>query len=170
MVKQSAGILLYRFNSSILEVLLAHPGGPFWQKKDIGAWSIPKGEFSDNEAALDAAKREVFEELGVEVAGDFISLGKAKQPSGKVVYAWALKMDFNPKDLKCNLFSMEWPPKSGKQKEFPELDKVEWFSIEKAKGKILKGQVVFIDNLINFLGVKSNKPSMPGTVQLSFFD
>jgi predicted NUDIX family NTP pyrophosphohydrolase len=131
-----------------LEVLLVHPGGPFWAKKDDGAWSIPKGEFADGEEPLDAAKREFEEETGIPAVGDFIALESLKQPSGKLVFAWAVRSDFDPSRLKSNTFSMEWPPKSGRQQEFPEVDKAEWFNVEAARRKILKGQAPFLDQLL----------------------
>lgn len=131
-----------------MEVLLVHPGGPFWAKKDDGAWSIPKGEFADGEEPLDAAKREFEEETGIPAVGDFIALESLKQPSGKLVFAWAVRSDFDPSRLKSNTFSMEWPPKSGRQQEFPEVDKAEWFNVEAARRKILKGQAPFLDQLL----------------------
>ncbi len=133
------------------EVLLVHPGGPFWAKKDDGSWSIPKGEFADGEEPLDAAKREFEEELGVQPVGDFIPLTPIKQPSGKLVFASAVRSDFDPSTLKSNTFSMEWPPKSGRQREFPEVDQAAWFDVETARRKILKGQEPFLDQLIAML-------------------
>lgn len=147
MSKKSAGILLYREVAGRLEVLLAHPGGPFWAGKDEGAWSIPKGEFEDAEEPLAAARREFEEEIGMAVDGDFIPLEPLRQPSGKVVFAWAVQGDFDPARLKSNIFSMEWPPQSGKQKNFPEVDRAAWFPVEVAKGKILQGQVPFLIQL-----------------------
>lgn len=152
MAKKSAGLLLFRDVSGHLEVLLVHPGGPFWAKKDDGAWSIPKGEFEADEEALGAAKREFEEETGVACpAGEIIQLTPVRQPSGKAVYAWAIKGDFDPAALKSNTFSMEWPPKSGRQQEFPEVDRAAWLSIEVARRKILKGQVPFLDQLQELL-------------------
>jgi predicted NUDIX family NTP pyrophosphohydrolase len=145
--KKSAGIILYRFHNNLPEVLLVHPGGPFWAKKDLGAWSIPKGEFETNENPLDAAKREVEEETGVIASGDFIELTPVKQKSGKVVYAWALQKDIDPAYITSNNFEMEWPPKSGKKKSFPEIDKAAWFDIDEAKKKIIKGQASLIEEL-----------------------
>jgi predicted NUDIX family NTP pyrophosphohydrolase len=146
--KKSAGLLLFRETAAGLEVLLVHPGGPFWAKKDDGSWSIPKGEFGDGEEPLAAAKREFEEEMGVAPAGDFIPLKSLKQPSGKLVFAWALRSDFDPSRLKSNMFSMEWPPRSGRQQEFPEVDKAAWFGVEAARRKILKGQEPFLDQLL----------------------
>ena len=147
MSKKSAGILLYRFTNDLAEILLVHPGGPFWAKKDLGAWSIPKGEFEANENPLDAAKREVEEETGIKVQGEFIELTPAKQKSGKVIYAWAQQKDINPEQIKSNNFEIEWPPKSGKKKSFPEIDKAAWFEVEDAKKKINAGQVPLITEL-----------------------
>ncbi|MGZ8557443.1 MAG: NUDIX domain-containing protein [Chitinophagaceae bacterium] len=146
-VKKSAGILLYRFNNTVLEVLLVHAGGPFWSKKDWGSWSIPKGEFEPHEIPLEAAKREVEEETGIKISGDFIELTPVKQKSGKVVFAWALQKDINPANIMSNSFETEWPPKSGKKKSFPEIDKAAWFKIEEAKQKIIDGQIPIIQEL-----------------------
>jgi predicted NUDIX family NTP pyrophosphohydrolase len=152
MSKRSAGLLLFREVSGHLEVLLVHPGGPFWAKRDEGAWSIPKGEFEGNENPLAAAKREFEEETGFTVNGEMISLEPLRQPSGKLVYAWAIKRDLDPSDLKSNTFSMEWPPKSGKDQEFPEIDRAAWFPIEEASRKISKGQKAFLVQLKERLG------------------
>ena len=157
MPKKSAGLLLFREAAAGLEVLLVHPGGPFWAKKDEGSWSIPKGEFADHEDPLAAAKREFEEELGALPVGDFVPLKPLKQPSGKLVFAWALRSDFDPSSLKSNTFSMEWPPKSGRQHEFPEVDKAEWFGLETARRKILKGQAPFLDQLL--LNVQTAHPN-----------
>ena len=148
MPKKSAGLLLYRETAEGVEVLLVHPGGPFWAKKDDGSWSIPKGEFADGEEPLAAAKREFEEEMGVPPAGDLMPLEPLRQPSGKVVFAWTLRSDFDPSTLKSNLFSMEWPPKSGQRQEFPENDRAAWFGVESAKRKIVKGQAPFLDQLL----------------------
>jgi predicted NUDIX family NTP pyrophosphohydrolase len=148
MAKQAAGILLYRRGPSGLQVLLAHPGGPLWARKDYGAWTIPKGQFTDNEAPLDAAKREFEEEMGSAPRGDFQPLGTLKQPSGKVIHAWAAESDFAAASVKSNLFSMEWPPRSGKMAQFPEVDRAAWFPIEEARHKILKGQQPFLERLL----------------------
>ena len=146
MAKKSAGILLFRFNNKNLEVLLVHPGGPFWKNKDQGAWSIPKGEF-DSEEPLDAAIRELKEETGLVLKGDFIELTPVKQKSGKLVYGFAKEHDFDPSQIKSNEFEMEWPPKSGKKKLFPEIDKAEWFDAETAKERIISAQMAFIEDL-----------------------
>jgi predicted NUDIX family NTP pyrophosphohydrolase len=153
MKKRSAGILMYRRSGLDLEVLLVHPGGPFWAKKDLGAWSIPKGEFAEGEEPLAAAKREFCEELGSEpegafVAGAFLELGTLAQPSRKEVIAWAVEGDFPVAELKSNTFEIEWPPKSGKKKRFPEVDRAEWFSPDDARRKILPGQAEFINRLL----------------------
>jgi predicted NUDIX family NTP pyrophosphohydrolase len=146
-LKQSAGVLLFRRGGGEIEVLLAHPGGPFWKNKDDGAWSIPKGEYADDEDPLAAAKREFTEETGLTLSGDFIPLGAVRQPGGKVVAAWALEGDFDTTKLRSNTFSLPWPPRSGKLQEFPEIDRAEWFPLEVARRKILKGQAEFLDRL-----------------------
>lgn len=150
-LKQSAGVLLFRRVGSETEVLLAHPGGPFWKNKDDGAWSIPKGEYADNEHPLAAAKREFAEETGLTLSGNFIPLGEVRQPGGKVVTAWALERDFDAsfdaEQLHSNTFSMAWPPRSGKLQEFPEIDRAEWFPLDVARRKILKGQAELLDRL-----------------------
>lgn len=152
MPKHSAGILMYRFREDSLELFLVHPGGPFWAKKDEGAWSIPKGEFNvENEDPLEAAKREFEEETGFTVEGDFISLDTLKQSSMKIVHAWAVEGDCDAAKINSNTFSMEWPPRSGKQQEFPEVDRAGWFDVETAKIKLLKGQTAFIDRLLEKL-------------------
>jgi predicted NUDIX family NTP pyrophosphohydrolase len=143
----SSGLLLFRETSGHLEVLLVHPGGPFWAKKDEGSWSIPKGELKENEDPLAAAMRESEEETGFAVTGNLIPLEPLRQPSGKVVYALAMKGDLDPAQLKSNTFSMEWPPKSGRQQEFPKVDRADWFTIESAMRKILKGQAGFLAQL-----------------------
>lgn len=145
MAKKSAGLLLYRIEKKMLEVFLVHPGGPFWAKKDDGAWSIPKGEFGDDEDPLVAAKRELEEETGFTVSGNFIELTPVKQKGGKIVYAWAVEANVDASSFKSNLFEMEWPPRSGKMNSFPEIDKAAWFNITEAKIKITAGQLSLID-------------------------
>lgn len=151
MAKKSAGILLYRRVNTAPEVLLVHPGGPFWKNKDIGAWSVPKGEFADDEQPLIAAVREFKEELGIDVSGDFIELLPQKQKSGKIVYAWALEQDTDVDDIVSNTFELEWPPRSGKMIEIPEVDRAGWFSMDEAKLKIIPGQIPIIENLERIL-------------------
>lgn len=151
MAKKSAGLLMYRRRQGDLEVFLVHPGGPFWAKKDEGAWSIPKGEYTPGEEPFEVAKREFQEETGFQAGGDFIPLTPRKQPSGKIISAWALEGDCDAASVKSNTFSMEWPPRSGKQQEFPEVDRAGWFTIPAAKEKILKGQVSFLDELSEIL-------------------
>lgn len=146
--KKSAGILLYRLQSKSLELLLVHPGGPFWKNKDLGSWTIPKGEFTEEENAFEAAKREFQEEVGADFNGDFIELTPIKQRSGKLVFAWALEGDIDPAKIKSNTFEMEWPPKSGRRQEFPEIDRGEWFFVPEAKGKINESQAAFIDEIV----------------------
>ena len=148
MATQSAGILLYRKTGNSLQVFLVHPGGPFFKNKDLGAWSIPKGEFSDDEDALTAAKREFAEETGQAIDGDFIELKPVKLKSGKTVYAWAVEGDIDHETITSILFEMEWPPKSGKKQSFPEIDRAGWFELEEAKLKINVAQVGFIEQLI----------------------
>jgi len=126
-----------------------HPGGPLWAKKDEGAWSIPKGEIDADEAPLAAARREFEEELGSPVSGQFIALAPIRQASGKVVHAWAVEADFDPATFTSGMFSMEWPPRSGQQQEFPEVDRAEWFSIDNARRKINKAQIELLDQLAN---------------------
>jgi predicted NUDIX family NTP pyrophosphohydrolase len=151
MPKRSAGVLLFRRRGSQPEVLLAHPGGPFWKNKDEGAWSIPKGEYDEKENPLAAAKREFAEETGLAAAGDFIPLGEIRQTGGKVVTAWAMEGDFDAAKMHSNAFSMAWPPGSGKLQEFPEIDRAEWFPLEDARRKILKGQAEFLERLAKHL-------------------
>jgi predicted NUDIX family NTP pyrophosphohydrolase len=140
--------MLFRDRAEKMEVLLVHPGGPFWATKDDGAWSIPKGELEEGEDPLAAAKREFKEETGVRPFGEFTPLGTVKQPGGKLVYSWAVRFDFDPSQAKSNMFSMEWPPKSGRRQEFPEVDRAAWFGMESARRKILKGQEPFLDHLL----------------------
>jgi len=149
MAKQSAGILVYRIKDKTLQVFLVHPGGPFWKNKDAGAWSIPKGEFLADEDALVAAKREFLEEIGQPIDGDFIKLTPVKLKSGKTVHAWAVEGEVDETNIVSNTFLFEWPPKSGKMIEIPEIDKAGWFDTTTAKLKINPAQVAFIDELIN---------------------
>lgn len=152
MPKTSAGILLFRRHSGSIQVLLVHPGGPFWKDRDEGAWSIPKGEIADGEPALDAARREFEEETGFTLAGPFEALAPVKQKSGKVVYAWAAEEDLDPGAMRSNTFTMEWPPRSGVQRTFPEADCASWFSIPDAARKINAGQVPLLRELAARLG------------------
>jgi predicted NUDIX family NTP pyrophosphohydrolase len=146
--KQSAGILLYRARRGKLEVLLVHPGGPFWSKKDLGAWSIPKGEFVDGEEdARTAAFRELKEETGWDLNGETIALDPIQQKGGKRVYAWGLEADIQPTTLRSNTFSMEWPPRSGTMRDFPEVDRAEWFSLDAAEKRILPSQLPLLADL-----------------------
>ena len=147
MSKKSAGIILYRTQNDLFEILLVHPGGPFWTKKDEGAWTIPKGEFDDDEDPLNAAKREFEEETGMKISGEFIELKPVKQKSGKLIYAWAVEGDMDPATIKSNEFEIEWPPRSGKMKSFPEIDKAGWFTIRDAAIKINPGQLSLIKEL-----------------------
>jgi len=149
MPKRSAGLLMFRRCESNLQVFLVHPGGPFWKNKDAGAWSIPKGEYEEGEEGLDAAKREFQEETGFTAKGEFLPLGEAKQPGGKVIFAWAFEGDCSPGEVRSNTFSMEWPPRSGHQQQFPEVDRADWFDLNEARTRILKGQIVFLTRLMN---------------------
>ncbi|MEO8664035.1 MAG: NUDIX domain-containing protein [Ignavibacteria bacterium] len=151
MQKQSAGILLYRFTDGSMEIFLVHPGGPLWSKKDAGSWSIPKGEFTNEEDALTAAKREFFEETGTEISGDFHELKPVKQKSGKIVHAWTIKGNIDPDKIKSNNFEMEWPLRSGKMQSFPEIDRGCWFGVSEAKEKINQSQKALIDQLLNII-------------------
>ena len=153
MIKQSAGLLLYRYvedgrqGEDGVEVLLAHPGGPFWAKRDLGAWSIPKGEFLDGEEPLAAARREFREEIGKDIDGEFLTLTPVKQPSRKLVHAFAREHDLSVARITSNTFEMEWPPKSGKMQSFPEIDRAAWFSLEEARRRIQSGQIPILDEL-----------------------
>ena len=154
MKKVSAGILVYR-KTDVVEAFLVHPGGPFWAKKDNAAWSIPKGEYDENEDPLSAAKREFQEEVGQPMPdGELVKLGEFKVSSSKMVHAWAVEGEINPKHVKSNLFEMEWPPKSGNMQEFPEVDKAGWFPLAESLQKIVKGQVPIIEKLAEVLGVE----------------
>ena len=142
---------MYRFKDSRLEVLLVHPGGPFWKNKDEGAWSIPKGEYSDEEDPFEVAKREFNEETGYQADGEFLPLKSRRQSSGKTIRAWAYEGDCDASRITSNTFTIEWPPHSGKQAEFPEVDRAQWFEINEAKQKLLKGQLAFLDELCDIL-------------------
>jgi predicted NUDIX family NTP pyrophosphohydrolase len=150
-MKQSAGILLYKKQHGELFVLLAHPGGPFWKNKDLGVWSIPKGEFNDDEQPLDAAIREFEEETGIRIDGDFIPLQPVRLKSGKTVHAWALERDLDASKIKSNEFDIEWPPKSGKTISIPEIDRAEWFPAGIALEKINVAQGALIKELLQRL-------------------
>jgi predicted NUDIX family NTP pyrophosphohydrolase len=148
MQKLSAGILLYRRRNGMIEVFLVHPGGPYWKTKDLGAWSIPKGEYDAGEDALAAAKREFQEETGfVPAAGELNSLSEIKLSSGKVVTAWAVEGDCDADAIRSNMFSMEWPPKSGKMQEFPEVDRAAWFTLPEANERVHPAQREFLTRL-----------------------
>jgi predicted NUDIX family NTP pyrophosphohydrolase len=150
-VKRSAGILMHRQRDGALEVLLVHPGGPLWARKDAGVWTIPKGEF-EHEDALAAARREFEEETGTAVDGNFVTLSPCTQKSGKIVYAFAVEGDFDVRTVKSNTFEMEWPPRSGRRGTFPEIDRAEWFSLEQAAEKINPAQRGFLLELVQKLG------------------
>jgi predicted NUDIX family NTP pyrophosphohydrolase len=145
--KLSAGILLYRKRQTGIEVLIVHPGGPFWTRKDDGAWSIPKGEYAEGEDPLTVAKREFYEETGFEASGACLELTAAKQPGGKIIKAWAVEGNVDAASIRSNTFSLEWPPKSGRVQSFPEVDRALWCGVAIARQKLLTGQRVFLDEL-----------------------
>lgn len=152
MKKQSAGTLPYKFVNGQVFFFIAHPGGPFYRKKDDGWWSIVKGEFDDKEEPLQAAIREFKEETDIDIDGTLLELTPIKQKSGKLVYAWAVETDFNTENIKSNMFTMEWPPRSGVMAEFPELDKFEWFDAATTIVKLLPGQVGFVEEVMGMVG------------------
>jgi len=148
MATPSAGLLLYRRRDGKLEVLLVHPGGPFWQKRDEGAWSIPKGELAESEIALDGARREFQEELGEAApGGDVASLGSVRQSGGKTVHAWAVEGDFDVSQVRSGTFEVEWPPRSGRTERFPEVDRAGWFDVDAARRKMIPAQAAFLERL-----------------------
>lgn len=150
-MKRSAGVLLYRRRRG-LEVLVGHPGGPLWKRKDVGAWSIPKGEYDSGEDAQAAALREFEEETGIRLEGELTSLGEVKQAGGKIVSVWALERDCEVSQLRSNAFTMEWPPGSGALQQFPEIDQFAWFSMEEARTKLVTAQADFLDRLQDYAG------------------
>lgn len=151
-MKRSAGLLLFRDIAGRLEVFLVHPGGPFWARKDAGAWSIPKGAVEEGEDPLAAALREFEEETGTRPTGEAMALEPRRQPAGKLVYAWAMRGDLDPAAVTSATFSMEWPPRSGRHQEFPEVDRAGWFTLDAAREKILRGQAPFLQDLECILG------------------
>jgi predicted NUDIX family NTP pyrophosphohydrolase len=151
MAKRSAGLLMYRRRNSTLEVFLVHPGGPFWAKKDLGAWSIPKGEYAEGEDPLEAARREFTEETGFTAEGDFLDLGTIRQAGGKLVSVWAIEGDCDPSQLRSNTCTIEWPPRSGRQLEIPEVDRAAWFPIDEVRERILQSQTAVIDLLLSHI-------------------
>ncbi len=161
MAKTSAGILLFRTRPAGVQVMLVHPGGPFWAKKDDGAWSIPKGLTEEGEDLLAAAKREFLEETGMAIDGEFLDLGAHKQPGGKTIVAWAHEGDFDAALLKSNAFSIEWPPHSGRMAEFPEVDRAAWYSLDEALEKVTRGQRSIIGALAESLGAKAPDLGLP---------
>ena len=162
MAKRSAGLLMYRISESKLQVFLVHPGGPFWANKDRGVWTIHKGEIDRDEDSLDAARREFEEETGFVAQGEFLSLGKIRQKSGKVVEAWAFAGDYDPSLLSSNLCSVEWPPQSGRQIKVPEVDRAGWFDLSGAKVKLIEAQWPFLDRLQDLLETKTSVQSSNG--------
>lgn len=151
MVKRSAGLLLYRVREGALEVFLVHPGGPFWVKKDLGVWSIPKGEIDEGEDPLEAARREFEEETGFRPEGTFREMAPVQQRSGKIVYAWAVEGDCDPAALRSNTFPLEWPPRSGRLTDVPEVDRGGWFTTAAAREKVLPGQIGLLEELEKML-------------------
>lgn len=151
MPSKSAGILAYRMRRSV-EVLLVHPGGPFWRNKDLGAWSIPKGEYADGDDPEAAARREFAEELGFELSVPLIALGEVKQRGGKVVTAFAAELDIDVRSIRSNTFEIEWPPRSGRMQSFPEVDRADWFALEAAHERINAGQRPLLDRLVQLAG------------------
>jgi predicted NUDIX family NTP pyrophosphohydrolase len=151
MARQSAGLLVYRRAKNGLQVFLVHPGGPFWAKKDRGAWSIPKGEFDESEEGLAAARREFREEVGQDIAGVFIALTPRRQPSRKTIHAWAVEGEVDAAALVSNEFELEWPPRSGRMQRFPEVDAGAWFAFDEAKGRIQPGQLPLLEELAQLL-------------------
>jgi predicted NUDIX family NTP pyrophosphohydrolase len=154
-VRQSAGLLMFRRTPAGIEVLLAHPGGPWWANKDDGAWALPKGEYDDQEEALAAAQREFTEETGIVADGPFLSLGEVRQRSGKLVKAWAFEGDCDPAQLRSDEFEMEWPPHTGRMKRFPEIDRIAWYTPRDARLKILPAQLPFLERLAQGLAAGS---------------
>jgi len=155
---QSAGLLLFRERGGKLEFLLGHPGGPFWRHKDQGAWTIPKGLMTTGESAILAAQREFAEETGYLPAGELVPLGNARQSGGKLVHVWAAQDNWDPAELRSNTFELEWPPRSGRRLSFPEIDRAAWFDVNEARIKILKGQAVFIDRLLEIRRIRRQRP------------
>jgi predicted NUDIX family NTP pyrophosphohydrolase len=148
---RSAGLLMFRRRGAAVELLLAHPGGPFWVRRDEASWTLPKGEIDDGEDPLDAARREFLEETGFASTPPFLPLGEVRQKSGKRITGWAFEGDADPTQLVSNLFEMEWPPRSGRMQSFPEIDRVQWFAPEEARSKLIAGQVPFVDTLLALL-------------------
>ena len=159
MTRTSAGLLLYRWRDGALEVFLVHPGGPFWARKDDGAWSIPKGEFAPGEDPLVAARREFAEETGLAVDGEVRALAPIRQAGGKVVHAFALEGELDADAIRSNSFTIEWPPRSGRLREFPEVDRAGWFALAEARRKILKSQL----GLLEQLALLQSRPTGPGS-------
>jgi predicted NUDIX family NTP pyrophosphohydrolase len=171
MKKRSAGIIVYRKTPDSIDVMLAHMGSPWWAKKDVGSWTIPKGEINDGEDAFDTAKREFVEELSLPVPdGEFIDLGAIEQHNNKTVQAWAIEADIDVSKIKSNTFKIEWPPKSGKEQEFPEIDRAGWFDLSTAAQKAVRGQAALFERLAEKLGISINKPEVePENKQASLF-
>ncbi|MEJ8836002.1 NUDIX domain-containing protein [Ramlibacter sp. AN1133] len=158
---RSAGLLMFRRRASAVEVLLAHPGGPFWVRRDEASWTLPKGEIGPDEDPLAAARREFLEETGFASTPPFLPLGELRQKSGKRITAWAFEGDADPALLVSNLFEMEWPPRSGRMQSFPEVDRVRWFDPDEARHKLIAGQAPFVDTLLRTLGVERGAGELP---------
>jgi predicted NUDIX family NTP pyrophosphohydrolase len=156
MPKRSAGLLVHKVEAGALRVFLVHPGGPFWRNKDLGAWTIPKGEIADSEDALAAARREFREETGQDIAGDFAALTPCRQAGGKIVEAWAVAGDIDAASIVSNRFEMEWPPRSGRRQSFPEIDRAAWFTLADAREHINKGQATLLDELQSRLAPRAD--------------
>jgi predicted NUDIX family NTP pyrophosphohydrolase len=161
-MKKSAGILVYRMKDGRLEVLIAHMGSPWWANKDKGAWSIPKGEYEEEEDPKEAARREFGEELGKPIPeGEWLEMGTIEQKNKKTVVAWAVEGDLDVSSITSNTFNIEWPPRSGKMQEFPEIDRAGWFSLEEASKKLIEAQTEFLKRLSDKLEVSFKKPVAP---------
>jgi predicted NUDIX family NTP pyrophosphohydrolase len=156
---RSAGLLMFRRAAGGAEVLLAHPGGPFWSRRDAAAWTLPKGEIAPGEDPLDAARREFLEETGLASTPPFLALGELRQKSGKRISAWAFEGDADPARLVSNLFELEWPPRSGRMQSFPEVDRIAWFDLQEARRKLIAGQAPFVDALEQWL--QGHVPAQP---------
>lgn len=167
MKKHSAGLLVYRKNGEAIEVLLVHPGGPFWSKKDLGVWSIPKGEYEEGKDPLETAKREFGEELGKDAPkSNFVELGEVEQRNRKIVIAWAVEGDLNATKVKSNTFEVEWPPRSGRIQQFPEIDRAEWYTLDEAAKKLFSTQTIFLGRLADKLNLKFEPEEEPQQAKL----
>lgn len=162
MARKSAGIILFREKAGGPEILLVHPGGPLWAKKDLGAWSIPKGEMEGEEEPLLAARREFAEETGIAVEGEFIPLRPVRYSSGKTVCAWALRMDLDASGVRSNKFMLEWPPRSGRMRSVPEIDRAQWFPLQEARRRIVPAQAPFVDQVERIIEEAASQEAVSG--------